>query len=122
MTRYSGFQGLVTNYEQRQEALTCRLIARPSQYYFQIDSAIMRGAGIYPNDMVVVDRALRPRHGDIVLLAIEGNFALRRYQRIGDHITLTTEEGRESQSSEYELDEAILYGVVTAVIHYLREG
>ncbi len=123
MARYSGFQGLVTSYEQRRGALTRRLIARASQYYFQIDSAIMCGAGIYPNDTVVIDRALHPRDGDVVLLIMEGNFAIRRYRRIGGHITLTTEEETEShQSLECELDEVTLYGVVTAVIHYLREG
>lgn len=44
----------------------------------------MIGSGIYPDDLLVVDRSLKPGSGDIVVGIIENEFILRAYyQRNG---------------------------------------
>jgi DNA polymerase V len=38
-------------------------------------------AGIYPGDILIVDKALEAGHGSIVIAVIEGEFTVKRFQR-----------------------------------------
>ena len=41
-------------------------------------------AGIFDNDILVVDRAIKPRHNHIVVAVVDGDFTVKRlYQRAG---------------------------------------
>ena len=44
----------------------------------------MTEAGIFDNDIMVIDRAIRPRHNHIVVAIVEGEFTVKQlYQRAG---------------------------------------
>jgi DNA polymerase V len=44
----------------------------------------MEEAGIDDNDILVVDRAVKPRHNHIVVAIVDGDFTVKRlYQRAG---------------------------------------
>ena len=38
----------------------------------------MIGAGIYPNDILVVDRSLRPTSGKVIICALNGELTVKR--------------------------------------------
>lgn len=38
----------------------------------------MTDIGLYSGDLMVVDKAEKPRHGDIVIAEIEGGFTVKR--------------------------------------------
>ena len=41
-------------------------------------------AGIFDNDILVVDRAIKPRHNHIVIAVVDGEFTVKLlYQRAG---------------------------------------
>lgn len=67
----------------------------------------MRDAGILSGDILVVDRAIAPSHGKIVVAVINGKFTVKRI-----HI----------DSQEYVNQEADfqVWGVVTYVIHKVQ--
>ncbi len=44
----------------------------------------MEGVGIFDNDILVVDRAIKPRHNHIVVAVVDGDFTVKTlYQKTG---------------------------------------
>ncbi len=54
---------------------------RPASYVFRISGNSMIEAGIYDNDVVVVDRDMRPAEGHIVIALVDGGFVCRQLVR-----------------------------------------
>lgn len=53
-------------------------------YFMRANGLSMMGAGIHDNDILVVDRAIKPRHGHIVVAVVDGEFTVKQlYQRAG---------------------------------------
>jgi len=50
-------------------------------FFAKVTGEGMTAAGIFPNDMLVVDQALAPEPGDIVIGEDSGEFILRSYYR-----------------------------------------
>ncbi len=49
------------------------LIKHPSATFFaRAEGDSMTGFGIFSGDLLIVDRALQPQHGDVVIAAIDG--------------------------------------------------
>ena len=93
---------------------------RAASFVFRISGNSMIEAGIYDNDVVVVDRDTRPAEGHIVIAIIDGGFVCRQLVRRRGTIFL---EARNSQQG-YEptsADGVEIWGVVrTGVRDYRR--
>ena len=65
--------------------LTQILISHPQATYFlRASGQSMMEAGIFDNDILVVDRAIKPRHNHIVVAVVDGDFTVKKlYQRAG---------------------------------------
>lgn len=65
--------------------LTKMLITHAQATYFlRASGHSMVEAGIFDNDILVVDRAIKPRHNHIVVAVVDGDFTVKRlYQRAG---------------------------------------
>ena len=65
--------------------LTQVLITHPQATYFlRASGHSMTGAGIFDKDILVVDRAIKPRHNHIVVAIVDGDFTVKQYyQRAG---------------------------------------
>lgn len=65
--------------------LTQMLITHAQATYFlRASGHSMTEAGIFDNDILVVDRAIKPRHGHIVVAIVDGDFTVKQlYQRLG---------------------------------------
>jgi DNA polymerase V len=61
------------------------LIKHPqATYYLRASGHSMVEAGIFDNDIMVVDRAIKPRHNHIVVAIVDGDFTVKYlYQRAG---------------------------------------
>ncbi|HDS7134917.1 TPA: translesion error-prone DNA polymerase V autoproteolytic subunit [Klebsiella aerogenes] len=51
---------------------------RHSTYFVRAIGNSMTDIGLYSGDLMVVDKAEKPRHGDIVIAEIEGGFTVKR--------------------------------------------
>lgn len=51
---------------------------RAASFIFRISGASMFDAGIYDNDVVVVDRDVTPTNGHIVIAIVDGGFVVRQ--------------------------------------------
>jgi len=50
---------------------------RAATFYCRVSGGSMVGAGIHDGDYLIVDRALRPAHGDVVVAAIDGELTCK---------------------------------------------
>jgi DNA polymerase V len=80
----------------------------------------MTGAGIASGDIVVVDKSLEARSGDIVVAAVDGDFTLKHLKKQGSEAWLVAANPAYSPIALHEATDAALWGVVTYVIHRTR--
>lgn len=97
------------------------LIKHPvSTYYLRVEGDSMTGAGITSGDLVVVDKSLQAKSGDIVVAAVDGDFTLKRLKKQGSEAWLVAENPAYQPIPLHEATDAALWGVVTFVIHRAR--
>jgi DNA polymerase V len=95
----------------------------PSTFLWQVDGSgeSMTGAGIYPGDLLVVDRALRPIHRDIVVAIVAGDLTVKRLVLEGPGAPcLQPENPRFPPIPITEDLDVVVWGVVTWNLHRLR--
>lgn len=93
------------------------VVKHPATTFFvRVEGDSMEGAGIYSHDVLVVDRSIEPRHGRIVVAAINGELVVKR---------LFLRNGRQELHSEHEhyapivvgeAEECFIWGVVTGSV------
>jgi len=77
----------------------------------------MIGAGIYPGDILVVDRSVEARHDDVVVALVNQQFTVKRLYRRRDGIRLVAENPAFAPITIGGNDELIIWGVVGHVLH-----
>lgn len=78
----------------------------------------MINAGIFDNDILIVDRSLKPIHGKIVIAAIDGQLTVKRLQKNKNGTLHLIPDNPDYQPIEMkEGNELHIWGVVTYVIH-----
>jgi DNA polymerase V len=88
-----------------------------STYYLRVAGDSMIDAGIIEGDIVVVDKSLDPKSGDIVVAAVDGDFTLKHLKRKGQEAWLVPANPAYQPIALHEAADAQLWGVVTYVIH-----
>lgn len=93
------------------------LIKHPqATYLLKASGHSMVEAGIFDNDVLVVDRAVKPRHNHIVVAVVDGDFTVKRlYQRAGQ-IKLKAANPTFADITPKDGQEIVVWGVVTATI------
>jgi DNA polymerase V len=118
----AGFPSPATDYCERKLDLNELCIQKPAATYFvraQGDSMI--DAGIFPGDVLVIDRSIDASHGDIVIAAVNGELTVKLLEtkpqtRLvpmnNQHAPIVIPEGADLE----------IFGVATNVIHSLRKS
>jgi len=85
-------------------------------FLLRVSGHSMTGAGIDDGDTLIVDRALEPSHGRIVIAVIDGEFTVKRLHR--DHQSVRLEAAHQDYPPITLSDgqELQVWGVVTRVI------
>lgn len=115
----AGFPSPAQDYIENSLDLNDLCIKHPSATYFvRCDGDSMIDAGIHQDDVLVVDRALQAKHGDIVIASIDGSFTVKRLETRPDVrlVAMNPNYPNIIPSAEQELE---VFGVVTFVIHAL---
>lgn len=91
-----------------------------STFYVRVEGNSMLGAGIHPNDLLVVDLSLEPRDGNIVIAFINGEFTVKRLKLSKNkQVSLLPENDNYPVLTIKEGMDFRIWGVVTNVIHAL---
>jgi len=88
-----------------------------STFFVRAQGDSMLGAGIYPGDILVVDKSLDAKNGKIVIAVVDGEFTVKRLQRYQNKITLKSENPNYKDIDIKKENELTIWGVVTSVIH-----
>lgn len=79
----------------------------------------MRGAGIYHQDIIVVDRSLEVSEGRVVVAVVNGEMLIKRFSKKGDRLFLLAENPDYPPLEITEETDFQVWGVVTSVVHRL---
>ncbi|MDO9437731.1 LexA family transcriptional regulator [Hydrogenophaga sp.] len=81
----AGFPSPAEDFAVNRLDLTELLVLHPqATYLLRVAGASMRDAGIDDGDTIVVDKAIKPRHGHIVVAVVDGEFTVKYlHQRAG---------------------------------------
>lgn len=81
----------------------------------------MINAGIHSGDILVVDRALAPQEGDVIIPVLNGMLSVRRYVKERGVIYLKPENPAYKAIKIAGFDDLRCFGVVTFAIHNYRK-
>lgn len=110
----AGFPSPATDHLERAISLDELLSLRaPHIYLVRIEGDSMVGAGIFDGDLVIVDRAIEPCHGQVVIAAVNGEPVCKRLYRQGGEVALLSENRGYPPRYILEADELQIWGVVT---------
>lgn len=74
----AGFPSPAQDYVEQTLDLNDLCIRRPAATFFvRVEGDSMIEAGIFHNDILVVDRSVKPVHGDIVVAQVDGGFTVK---------------------------------------------
>jgi DNA polymerase V len=114
----AGFPSPADDYVDKTLDLNELLVQKPAATFFVLaQGESMLGTGIHPNDILVVDRSIKPVAGRIVICALNGELTVKRLEQEDGHWKLKAENPDYADIAIYEDLELVIWGVVTSVIH-----
>ena len=117
---YAGFPSPADDYKEPPLSLNDLVIYHPIATYFaRVSGDSMIGACIYPNDVVVVDRALTAANNRIVVARVGEELTIKRLQIIGRKMFLKPENPSYTSIEVKHGEDWEIWGVVTWVVHQL---
>jgi DNA polymerase V len=93
---------------------------RESTYFIRVQGQSMSGAGIQDGDLLVVDRALEARDGDIVVALVDHELTLKRLFKRNGQVRLLPENPCFRPIELADGQELSVWGVATSVVHRLK--
>ena len=81
----------------------------------------MVDAGIFPGDILVVDRSLAAQHGDIIIAEFNGELTVKKLE-LTPVIRLVPMNNQHAPIDVPEESELEIFGVVTTSIHSLHRS
>ena len=114
----AGFPSPADDYIDQRLDLNDHLIDHPAATFFvRVTGDSMTGASIHDGDLLVVDRALEPVDGRIVIAAINGELTVKRLSLQDGTAWLLPENPAYTPLPITEGLDCVVWGVVTRVIH-----
>jgi len=114
----AGFPSPADDYIDRKLDLNEHLIEHPAATFFvRVSGDSMTGAGIHSGDTLIVDRAIEPVHGKIIVAIVDGELTVKRLHRKGGVLRLMPESPGFKPVDVAPESDFEVWGVVTFVIH-----
>lgn len=119
----AGFPSPAEDYIEKTIDLNELCIKHPAATFFvRVQGESMVEAGIYPGDVLVVDRSLRAGHGDIIIASLETEMTVKQLHLTPPPVRLLP-RNPDYQPITVEGDMVMeVFGVVTNVIRSLKRG
>lgn len=116
----AGFPSPADDFIEESLDLNAYLIRHPAATFLvRARGDSMVGAGIHSGDILVVDRALEPWNKAVVVVALDGELAVKRLCYRGDHVVLQSENPEYLPIEMPPEGTLHVWGVVIHVIHSL---
>ncbi|MCB9480793.1 MAG: translesion error-prone DNA polymerase V autoproteolytic subunit [Desulfobacteraceae bacterium] len=116
----AGFPSPAEDYVEGSLDLNRHLIKHPAATFFvRVSGNSMINAGIYPNDILIVDRSIEAVHNKIVIAVLNGELTVKRLKLKDKEIYLFPENPDYPPIKIEENHDFEIWGVATNVIHSL---
>lgn len=112
-----GFPSPADDFLMKRLDLNELLITHPqATFFWQASGDSMREAGIFSDDILVVNRALIPRHGHIVVAQVDSDFTVKRLFKRAGRVRLEPANATFPAITFKDGQQLIICGVVVASI------
>ena len=113
----TGFGAAADDYMERGIDLNEQLIQnKPATFFMRVSGNSMINAGIFDDDIVIVDKSIKPQNDKIVIAVLDGELLIRRYEQMMNKLRLVPETPKLSPIEIGEFSDYKIWGVVTCVI------
>ncbi|WP_354005108.1 LexA family protein [Ramlibacter cellulosilyticus] len=117
----AGFPSPADDFAEKRHDLNDLLITHPAATFFwRVRGTSMHGAGVADGDILVVNRALDPVHGDIVVAEVDNDFTVKYLHRRAGRVKLVAADPTFPDIVPREGQVLTICGVVTAAIRKFR--
>jgi len=114
----AGFPSPADDYTEENIDLNEHLISNPfSTFFLRVKGESMINAGIKDKDLIIVDKSLIAKPGDIVIAMIDGEFTIKRLSIKNDELYLKAENHNYPDFSFKNHIDLQIWGVVIYSIH-----
>jgi DNA polymerase V len=114
----TGFGAAADDYMERGIDLNEQLIRnKPATFFFKMKGDAMKDAGVFDNDILIVDRSVKLVNGKIIVAILNGELLVRRFHKNFSSAFLIPENNRYKNINLAEFTNFSVWGVVTYVIH-----
>ncbi|SMC67016.1 LexA family protein [Polynucleobacter kasalickyi] len=86
-------------------------------FFLRVQGDSMQGAGIFDGDLLIVDRSVQAKSGNVVIAVVDGEFTVKRLQRRGGITWLKAENPAYRPIEFKDGQELEIWGVVSHVVH-----
>ena len=93
----------------------------PSCFFMRVAGESMTGDGIHHGDVIVVDRALTPTNGSVVVASVDGELTVKRFMRRGQRVALLAANPDYPAIELCGEQELVVWGVVTYSLRDQRQ-
>lgn len=87
-----------------------------STFFVRVEGDSMEGAGIFSGDVLVIDRAVDPKDGHIVVVAVNGEMVVKRLYTEGSVLQLHSENEQYAPITVSEEEGCVVWGVVVGSV------
>ncbi|MCX7120966.1 MAG: translesion error-prone DNA polymerase V autoproteolytic subunit [Gammaproteobacteria bacterium] len=116
----AGFPSPADDHIEAQLDLNSHLVKNPASTFFvRVSGESMKDVGIFPNDILIVDRSINAVDGKIVIAVVDGELTVKRLKIEKGALFLMPENKDFNPIIVKELQDFSIWGVVTNVIHAL---
>ena len=114
----AGFPSPADDYTEENIDLNEHLISNPfSTFFLRVKGESMINAGIKDKDLIIVDKSLIARPGNIIIAMIDGEFTIKRLSIKNDELYLKAENHNYPDFSFKNHIDVQIWGVVIYSIH-----
>ena len=114
----AGFPSVADDHIEGTLDLQRYLIPRPAATFFvKAKGESMIGAGIFPGDLLIVDKSIQAKSGNIIIALYQGEFTVKRLVIEQGQGYLKAENPRFPTIAITQVESFEIWGTVTHVIH-----
>jgi len=117
----AGFPSPAEDYIELGIDLNKYLIKNPiSTFFLRVSGNSMNNAGIFNNDLLIIDRSINHHPGNIVIALLDGEFTLKRLIKEKNNYYLKADKENYPAINLYEYVDIQIWGVAIYSIHDLK--
>ena len=113
----AGFPSPADDFKEIRISLDKELVSnKEATFYAKVSGNSMEDAGISDGDLLVIDRSIEPKNNKIAVCFLDGDFTIKRINKIGEKLYLKPENKDYTKIEIDENNKLIIWGIITYVI------